>query len=136
MDGDRVKGRVVETAAASVVSAYDGIVEIRWKDGVIVGLAEIEDVLDAQARVMGERVAVLVDARPVRTMTRAAQSRSANHPINDSTVAVGILVDGPVSVVLGNFFIRLTRPSYSTKLFRHEEPARAWLRARLETPHP
>lgn len=103
-----------------------GVAVVRFDAGVSVDGDEMRRIMTAQAE-LGAAL-VLVDARPVKDMSREAQELSATQGVS-GTVAVAILVDGPVSVVLGNFFLRLQRPPYATRLFRDEAEARQWLAA-------
>lgn len=114
-----------------VQRAADGIVEVRFRAGVSVDVPEMERILAAQEALMepGGIAVTLVDSRPVRTMTRAAQELSANAPMSGPQKGVAILVENPVSVMLGNIFLTLSSPSYPTRLFRSEEGARLWLLA-------
>lgn len=105
----------------------DGVIEIRMKQGSRAGLDEIEEVLKVQLAMTPKMAAVLVDARGTVSMTREAQERTANNEVNDQTAATAILVDSPVSTLLGNFFIRFARPPYPARIFRKEEAARTWL---------
>lgn len=111
-----------------VVREDDGVVAIRWDADVDVEERDIAGVLDAELSLLQEeRGRVLVDSRPVRSMTRAAQRLTTEHAIARRTAAVAILVDGPVSRMLGNFFLSVGRPAYPTRLFADEAGARAWL---------
>jgi hypothetical protein len=121
----------VELPNGRVLIGEDGVIEVRWNDDASVEVADIEAVLDAQLSLMGERARVMVDARRVRSMTRAAQRLTAEHPVSERTEAVAILVDGPVSRMLGNFFLSISRPKYPTRLFADPDEARAWLRGLL-----
>lgn len=117
----------IEVAAAVLHRCSDGVVEIRMNQGSRVGVDEISEVLDAQLLLTPGVAAVLVDARGTVSMTREAQEATANNTVNDRTAGTAILVDSPVSSLLGNFFIRFARPPYPTRLFRKEEPAREWI---------
>jgi hypothetical protein len=117
----------IETSAARVCRCADGIVEVRIRDGAVVEVGEIEEILDAQWRLSDGPTLVLVDARPVRSMTREAQERTANTAHDRDTRGVAILIESPVSVLLGNFFLHLSKPAYPTRLFRDEAGAREWL---------
>jgi len=119
----------VELQKGHVHRCDDGIIEVIWNDDVCVEVVDIEEVLAAEVSLMGERATVLVDARRVRTMSRAAQRLTAEHPVSERTDAVAILVDGPVSRMLGNFFLSISRPRYPTRLFADPTEARAWLRS-------
>lgn len=114
-----------------VQRAADGIVEVRFEPGACVDVPEMERILAAQEALMsqGGSAMTLVDSRPVRTMTRAAQELSANAPGRGPQRGVAILVGNAVSVMLGNIFLTLSAPSYPTRLFRSEEDARLWLLA-------
>jgi hypothetical protein len=115
--------------SVATVSEQRGVVEVRFDDDARIDAAIMEEVLEAQ-RQLGANL-VLVDSRPVATMSRAAQELSAKNGV-EGTRRVAILIENPVSVVLGNFFIRLNSPPYETRLFRDEARAQAWLRELLE----
>ena len=120
----------LETTHISTGSLHrcsDGVVEIRFHKGMRIGIEEIEELLEAQLSMTPAMASVLVDARNVVSMTREAQERTADNPVNDRTAATAILVGNPVSALLGNFFIRFGRPPYPARVFRKEEEARAWL---------
>ncbi len=103
----------VELQKGRVLRGEAGIIEVIGNDDVSVEVADIEEALEAELALMGERATVLVDARGVRTMTRAAQRLTTEHPVSARADAVAILVDGPVSRMLGSFFLSIalgTRP--------------------------
>jgi len=118
----------------------EGIIAISFDDGCHLGVPEIDDLLAGQEELLaddeGGFVALLVDARPIRSMTRASMQRTVVHPVNDRTAAVAIVVDSPVSRVLGNFYIRLTKHPYPARLFKTKQDARQWLIERLEQHEP
>jgi len=121
---------VVDVSKGRVVRSEDGVIAVLWDPGVVVEVADIETVLEAELSLLGtDDAIVMVDSREVRSMTRAAQRLTAQHPIAERTLALAILIAGPVSRMLGNFFLNVSRPSYPTRLFTDEELARAWLRS-------
>ncbi len=119
--------RTLDTPSAQVSADGTGLVVVRIRQGAVVELEDMERILEAQEQLMGDRAVVLVDSRGVRSMSRAAQQRSADNHVSGRTLAVAILVDSPVSFVLGNFFLKLAGPTYPTRLFRDEPGALAWL---------
>ena len=125
VDGEMQDFEDRDLGFAVVRRAPDGIVEVRFIPGSIVDSTEMRAILHAQSllRAGGALALTLVDARTVRTMTRAAQDLSASVPAK----GVAILVGNPVSVLLGNVFLTLSAPDYPTRLFRSEPEARAWL---------
>ena len=114
----------------------DGIIALAFDDGCEIGMPEINELLSAQAELMeaykGDFVGLLIDARPIRSMTRSAMQRTVVHPVTEGIAAAAIVVGGPVSRVLGSFFVRLTKHPYPARLFRVEKDARAWLMAQLD----
>lgn len=120
---------VIDVGIGVVQLAPDGIIEIRLEPGSVVEVPEMERILAAQLALLGDGVPVLVlaDARPVRSMTRAAQVLSAESSVMGPQSAVAILVKGPLSLMIGKLFMTVNTPDYPAGLFRSEAEARAWL---------
>jgi hypothetical protein len=123
----------IETSAAQICRCADSVIEVRIRDGAVVELPEIEEILAAQMELSDGPTVVMVDARLVKSMTRQAQERTANTAADRDTRAVAILIESPVSRLLGNFFLKLARPAYPTRLFREPARARTWLLDHLKT---
>lgn len=92
---------------------------------------DLDDVLWIRTRhqqIAGsKKLPVLVDARNVRSMSLTARRAAAGPDIARITSRMVVLVGGPVSAVIGNFFMRVARPPYPTRLFTDLEAAEAWL---------
>lgn len=105
-----------------------GIFRVSYSHGSRI---ELDDVLWIRARhqqVAGPRkIPVLVDARNVRSMSLTARRAAAGPEIARITSRLVVIVGGPVSAVIGNFFTRVARPSYPTRLFTEVDAAEAWL---------
>lgn len=119
--------RQIDTPKARVRRAADGIIEVCWHDGAVVDVDDVLEVLEAEGRLMGERALALIDARPVRSMTRAAQRVTTEHAVAARTDAAAILIGSEVSRLLGQFFLAIGRPRYPTRLFTDPTHARSWL---------
>lgn len=104
------------------------MVVIHVKSGVDMSEDLMRDVLTARFTLAPRAAMVLVDARRVRSMSRAAMELSANPEVRPFTARLAVLTGSPVSVVLANFFMVFIRPPYPTRLFRDEDAARSWLR--------
>ena len=122
----------VEVAAACLCRCADGVVEVRVRDGAVIGVREMEGILAALLALAQGPVVVLVDGRPVKRMAREAQELIAETAHERNTIAVAILVEGAVSAFLGNLFLEVAGRAYPTKLFRSPEQARAWLLPHLD----
>jgi hypothetical protein len=59
---------------------------------------------------------------------RGAREVGAGPEVMAITSHMAVLVGNPMSRIIGNFFLRVTRPAYPTRLFTDEASARRWLR--------
>lgn len=118
--------RSIETRAADVVLGEDGVLRVIVRPGAAVSASDMQSFLDARMQLAPEEVAVIIDQRRIRSMTREAQevaTRGTKRP----TLCVAILIEGPLAVMIANFFLIFGRPSYPTRLFNSEEGALAWI---------
>lgn len=107
------------------------------REGADVTADDIRAYLAARMELAPHRVAVIVDQRRIRTMTREAQEAATEGSEKRPTLAVAILIGSPIAVMIANFFIIFGRPHYPTKLFTTEEAALEWfaeLKQRADRP--
>jgi hypothetical protein len=113
---------------ATVVLDQRGILRVTY---VREARVELEDILKIRALheklAGGRRIPVLVDARRVRSMSLKARRAAAGPEVARITSRSVVLVGGPVSAVIGNFFLRVARPKYPTRLFTDIDAAERWL---------
>ena len=76
----------------------------------------------------GQRVPMYTDARAVGSASRDVRVYASSDFVVKLVSATAVLVGSPVSRVLGNFFVRLNRPPYPTRLFTDEAEALDWLK--------
>ena len=111
----------------------DGICRVIVLPGVEITLEVIQVMLAAQAVVSrGEKTPVLVDVREIKFMTRAAREHIAGEEGQKRHPAAALLIDSPIGRALGNFFLRVNKPHYPTRLFTSEDEAITWLKSYLE----
>lgn len=77
----------------------------------------------------GRRVDVIVDTRRVASQDRGARALYAGEEASAFTRACAIVVESPVSRIIGSFFMRFNKPRYPTRLVRSIAEAEAWLRS-------
>jgi hypothetical protein len=83
--------------------------------------------IDAMTKLTGAKPCpLLVDAHDAGPQDRAARSEFARR--GDLVLAVALLGATPLSRIVGNFFIAVSKPMAPTKLFDDESSALAWLR--------
>ena len=105
----------------------DGIAVVAWVPGVTALLEDAIACLEATARVTGGRrcplLVNMVDTGPQDRRTRAEWARRS-----DLLWAVALVVGTPLSRVVGNLFLRVSRPPFPVRLFDNEESALVWLK--------
>jgi hypothetical protein len=106
----------------------DGIVQLTLVPRVDIGLEDAAAALEAIAELAGgRRRPLLVDMQDTGTQTRPARRELARR--DDLVSAVALIVDTPLSRMMGNFFLSVNKPRYPTRLFDNETSALAWLQA-------
>lgn len=110
---------------------FDGA-DVMWvelTDGLRLDATTTREVIDARRELsQGRAWPVLADIRGLRGATRAARRMSASDEVAAITTRMALLVGSSVSEVVGNFFLKVNRPRFPTRLFRSPERALAWLR--------
>ena len=71
---------------------------------------------------------VLIDLRHAKAMDRDARTYYAGPETAHRQLAAALLIESPLSRVLGNFFLGLNKPLVRTRVFTSEREALAWLR--------
>ncbi len=123
----------IETRVTRMHLGEDGIFRVIYLPGAEIVLSDVQEVSRLRVHLTGDgRVPMYTDAREVKSVTREARNHGASSGEFSSPTALGILVGSPVSKVLGNLFIGLSKPSYPTRLFTSEEEAIAWLQTFTE----
>lgn len=75
-----------------------------------------------------QRRAVLVDMRGVLSETREAREYFASPEVAEKVSAVALVVESPVSRMIANFLIRLTKHYVPTRMFSDSAIAQQWLK--------
>ncbi len=120
---------VAETELAWVERGEDGILRLLFVDGGVANRDTVASVVEAHIQVAGERPwPTLVDTRGLRSADRAARALAAGERVTAVVSRMALLVGGPLSAVIANFFVRVTGPTYPIRVFSDEERALAWLR--------
>jgi hypothetical protein len=88
-----------------------------------------ENVGAASEMAGGRRMPLLLDMRQARNVSREARAHYSGDENAPNILALAMLIDSPLGVVIGNFFLKVNRPPYPLRLFRNEREAEQWLRA-------
>lgn len=104
----------------------DGIVHLVWALGSTVTLEDAVAATEVMAQLTGgRRSPLLVDTRKIGPMDRPARSEFVRR--GDLVSAVALVIDTPLSRMIGNFFLAVSKPVAPTRLFDDEASALAWL---------
>lgn len=104
----------------------DGIVQIVASPGADYMLADAKQGIASVAQVSkGKRCPLLVDTRNIKSMDRAARQELAAYT---GVTSIAVLVDSPVSRVIGNFFTAFNKAAVPLRLFSSEAEATEWLK--------
>jgi hypothetical protein len=104
----------------------DGIVQLVWGPGVAMGLEDAIAAIDAMTKLTGgRRSPLLVDTHDAGAQDRPARVEFVRR--GDLVSAVALIVVTPLSRMMGNFFLNVSRPTTLTRLFDDEASALAWL---------
>jgi hypothetical protein len=104
----------------------DGIVQLVWGPGVAMGLEDAVAAIDAMTELTGgRRSPLLVDRHDAGPQDRPARVEFVRR--GDLVAAVALIVATPLSRMMGNFFLNVSKPMAPTRLFDDEASALAWL---------
>ncbi len=108
----------------------DGIVQLVWAPGSVIVLEDAVAAIQAVTSLSGERRRpMLVDVHQAGQVDRAARGELSSG--GDVVSAVGAIVGTPLSRMMGNLIINVSRPQVPMRLFDDEATAIAWLRTFL-----
>ena len=118
-----------ETRTVLIDLSDQGLVTVRVRDGAH------QSVEDAKANLSmalfetgGSRRPLLVDIRGARLIDPEARHQYSGQQLTDHFSAMAILVEGsPLGCMMGNVYLRVTRPPIPTQLFTEEASAVSWL---------
>ena len=105
----------------------DGIVQLVWRSGAELGLEDAVAAIDAMTKLTdGRRSPLLVDIHDAGQQDRAARMEFVR--AGGLVLAVALLVSTPLSRMMGNFFLTVSKPTTPTRLFDDEAAAVAWFK--------
>jgi len=127
-----VETKVIETTAFQTWMGNDGIARTKVKPQSEITVKEAKENSDAVNSLHSEtNFPLLVDARNIKSMTKDARDHFSMNNRASYVNAFAILIDSPLSKIIGNFFMGLNKPRVPARLFTEEEEALLWLRGYL-----
>jgi hypothetical protein len=122
---------IVETSN-SFLEYADHIIYVRLKEGKEITIESMKEQYKAQEElVKNDKYAVLVDGRNTVIMPPETRKFMAAHqPVNRKATAL-VSNNNLVTVLIGNFYLKVNKPKLQTRLFKQEEEAVKWLKKQL-----
>jgi hypothetical protein len=121
-----------KSRVARVWIGEDGICRIVHVPGAEITLQDAQETMAAYLKLnKGKRLPLLVDTKTMRSISREARHYYASAEAAAVASAVALMVETPVSKVLGNFYLGLSNPHLPSRLFTAEGPALEWLKGYL-----
>jgi hypothetical protein len=123
----------IATRVNKVWLGEDGIVRIIHVPGAEVTLEDVKETMAAYLKInKGKRRPLFVDTKTMKSFSREARHYYASDEAAKVASAAAIIVDTPVSRVLGNFYLGLSSPHLPSRLFSSEDEALEWLKGYIE----
>lgn len=126
---------VIETRTFYTWMGEDGIARTQVKPNAEVNLADAkENSLVVNQLKAEEKFPLIVDTRRIKSISKEARDYFSLRGRESKTFAFAILIDSPLSMIIGNFFMGLNKPRVPVKLFTSEEKAISWCQSLERVP--
>ena len=120
------------TRTATIWLDADGILRIITFPGVEDTIEDAKNNVATCARFTGDKQRpMLVDMRTLKAQSREVRAYYTGPESQKIICAAAVLVDSPISSIIGNFFLGFNKMDLPTKLFRSEDEALTWLKGFL-----
>lgn len=111
-------------------------IKFERESGIMIGTFKLESVdLELAQKVTNHRLSIqqgksyplLSNIKSIKNSTKPARDFMASKEGCEGVVAAAVLIDSPLGSMIGNFFISISRPFVTTKIFTDEGEAKKWL---------
>lgn len=107
----------------------DDVLIATYKKGITITLDIAKEIVRERIEFTEHRpVRVLLTDRGVSSFNKAARDYLASPEGTQLIKAAAILCESPATAMIGNFFVKVSRPSIPVRLFTNRERAIGWLR--------
>lgn len=124
--------KIIETTAYLTWMGKDGIARTAVKPNAEVTIKEAkENSIAVNSLFTGQSFPLLIDARGIRSISKEARDFFSLNNRSSFVNSFAILIESPLSRIIGNFFMSLHKPRVPVKLFNSEQEALLWLKKYL-----
>ena len=112
-------------------------VSFELRDGILFGrykvkkldFAVVKSATAFRKKVMqGRDVPAIADISIVKQVDKAARQFLSSPEAGENLSALAVIIDNPVTRIMGNFFIKFNQPEYPLRFFANVEEAMQWIR--------
>ena len=122
------KTKIIGTHIAKYCLLRGQIIYVKYNQGLEHTLEEAKEHIETIKKITKEiRSPMLIDIRPLKSISREARDYYAGEETAKIQSVCALLIEGPVSRVIGNVYLGMNKPRIPTRLFTNEEKAIAWL---------
>lgn len=119
--------KVLELRTYHTWMGLDSIARTRVKEGAEIVLEDARANSGAVNSLHGpEKFTLIVDTRNIKSISKDARDYFSMNGRESRVIAFAILIDSPLSRIIGNFFMGLNKPRVPVKLFNKEYKAVLW----------
>jgi hypothetical protein len=110
----------------------DGIARTKVKPRAEVTIKEsVENSKAVNGLRSDKKFPLLIDARQIKSISKEARDNFSIRNRDTNITSFAVIIESPLSRIIGNFFMGLNKPSVPAKLFNNEQDAIAWLKQYL-----
>lgn len=107
----------------------EGFLRVTSKPVEEITLEDVKHDFETAAQLVSfTRTAVLADSRDHTNYTNEIRDFYASKEMAENISAMAILITSLSTRIIGNFFIKIHKPHFPTRLFTNEEDAARWLK--------
>ena len=126
------KTKKIELSTYTTWMGDDGIARTKVKPMSDITIKEAkENSIAVNSLYEGKTFPLLVDSREIRSISKEARDHFSMNNRESHVIAFAIVIDSPLSKIIGNFFMGLNKPRVPTHLFNSEKDAVKWLKKYL-----
>ena len=119
----------IDLAIARIWMDPNRVVHIEFKPTDTHSIDEARQIVAAHNQLaQGTPCAVLADITQLNVgADRSARQHYVSEESSQFKSAMAMVTESPFQKMIGNFFFRMNRPPYPTRMFRHTDTALEWL---------
>ena len=123
----------IRLSHSSVFLREDGIIEVKFKDDVLLSLEDCKELLFHYRKLTaGKKVPILHLIGKYMNVTKEAREYSASEEGLKYSAAEAFVFDSLPHRIIANFYLNVNKPLAPTKFFKTKKEAEIWLKKFLK----